>query len=163
MILDATCSFARIWPKHATIRIDIRPETNPDIVMDAKALEFPDNTFDEIYCDPPHLFRKGEHKTEAQTRRLSGRTSPGFWKRYGSWESKEQWDEFVERTNIEFSRVLKKDGILHYKLTDSSASVDLEDFIIKMDKFTKVAGIIQESGSNFSKKADTHFIIFRVN
>ena len=43
MILDATCSYARVWPKHATIRIDIRPQTKPDIVMDATELKFSDN------------------------------------------------------------------------------------------------------------------------
>ena len=49
IILDATCSYARIYPKFATIRIDIRPQTKPDIVMDAKDLKFIDNYFDEIY------------------------------------------------------------------------------------------------------------------
>ena len=160
-ILDATCSYARVWPKHATIRIDIRPETKPDIVMDAKELKFDDKYFDEIYCDPPHLFRKGKHKTEAQKRRLSGRSSPGFWERYGSWESVDQWNEFVKRTNIEFNRVLKDDGVLHYKLAKSSASVDVDEFIKMMTNFERIGGLTHESLSNFSKNADTHFIIFR--
>ena len=59
MILDATCSYGRIWPAHATVRIDIRPETKPDFVMDNTNLNFPDAFFDEIYYDPPHVFRRG--------------------------------------------------------------------------------------------------------
>lgn len=57
-ILDATCSFFRVWPKHATIRIDIRPEVKPDIVGDIKKTNFPGHCFDEIYLDPPHMIRE---------------------------------------------------------------------------------------------------------
>lgn len=159
MILDATCSFRKNYPKFATIRIDIRPETNPDIVMDAKDLKFTDNYFDEIYCDPPHLKRKGEHKTESFKRRLTGRTSPGFWKRYGSWENKEQWLEFVEKTNIEFSRCLKPKGILNYKITDSPI-IKYEEFISKMTNFKILECKNVQSKSNLAKGNIVRYIKF---
>lgn len=160
MILDATCSYARVWPKHATIRIDIRPETKPDIVMDAKDLKFPDNYFDEIDADPPHLKRKGPHKTESQKRRLSGRTSPGFWQRYGSWESKEDWLYFVEKTNMEFYRVLKPNGILNYKITESPI-INLNEFLLKMTNFILIKDDCKESKSNFGNGV-VHFLTFRL-
>lgn len=160
-ILDCTCSFAKIWPKHATIRIDIRPETKPDIVMDAKQLDFPNNFFDELYCDPPHFFRKGQHPTEKQKRRLEGRTSPGFYERYGHWNNKEEWNEFVEKTNIEFSRVLKDDGKLFYKLTEANSTTNVSEFIDKMTNFILVEDNVQPSKSNRSN-AKTHFLIFSI-
>lgn len=159
-ILDATCSYARKWPKHATIRIDIRPETNPDMVMDAKQLSFPNNHFDEIYCDPPHLFRNGPHKTEAQKRRLLGRKSPGFWERYGHWKSKEEWFAFVEKTNNEFYRVLKKDGVLNYKIAEGSSSVKIDDLVQKMTNFDLIKDDYLPSKSNLGKGV-THYLTFK--
>lgn len=58
MILDATCSFYRNWPLHATLRMDNRAIVGPDIVADAQFLPFRDGVFDQIYCDPPHMVRK---------------------------------------------------------------------------------------------------------
>lgn len=156
-ILDATCSYARVWPKHATVRIDIRPKTKPDIVMDATDLKFDDSYFDEIYSDPPHLFRKGEHKTEAQKRRLLGRKSPGFWERYGHWNDIGEWENFVKKTNIQFSRVLKPNGKFFCKLTESNSSINVNDFIEKMTNFELVNDNIQDSKSNLGK-GKTHYL-----
>ena len=36
------------------IRVDIRPEVEPDIVADARHLPFPDNSFQWIMADPPY-------------------------------------------------------------------------------------------------------------
>ena len=65
VILDATCSYGMKrrprgvrWPQHATVRIDIRPEVKPDYIMDNANLEFPDDCFDRIYYDPPHVIRR---------------------------------------------------------------------------------------------------------
>lgn len=158
-ILDATCSYARVWPKHATIRIDIRPEVNPDYTMDAKNLTFEDESFDEIYCDPPHLFRKGEHKTESIKRRLTGRKSPGFWQRYGYWNSKEDWIEFVTKTNESFARVLTDNGLLHYKITESSSSITLKDLVTRMDNFNLISDTQKDSNSNLGT-GNVHYLTF---
>ena len=57
-ILDACCSKRAFWVnKHhpdATY-IDIRPEVNPDRIMDCRNTSFPDKTFDLIVFDPPHV------------------------------------------------------------------------------------------------------------
>lgn len=151
-ILDSTCSFSKIWPKHATIRIDIRPETNPDIVMDAKDLKFPNDYFDEIYCDPPHLMAKEVPQRIKQFRRLSGRRSPDPWTRYGFWKTKEEWFEFIEKTNNEFYRCLKKDGKLFYKLTKAAQCTKYEDLIERMTNFTCIKIDEQKQvKSNFGK------------
>src|SRR2546426_10784868 len=113
MILDATCSYTRKWPRYATIRIDIRPETKPDIEMDNANLQFPDGYFDLIYYDPPHVIRRGSDlkwmEWFKRYRRLhESRTSPGFFERYGSWESKEAFLQNIIGVNQEFYRCLKK-------------------------------------------------------
>jgi hypothetical protein len=62
-ILDATCGYRGIWfnkKQKDTIFIDIRPEVNPDIVMDCTKTTFIDKEFDLIVFDPPH---EGHKKT----------------------------------------------------------------------------------------------------
>lgn len=120
-ILDATCSFFRVWPKHATIRMDIRPEVKPDVVGDIQKTNFPHNYFDEIYLDPPHMIRKDPmhlpHDKMQIKRRLSGRRTPHMFDRYGTFKSRKEWLDFVDKTNNELFRILKPDGKVHYKAT----------------------------------------------
>ena len=159
-ILDATCSFKKIWPKHATIRIDIRPECNPDIIMDAKDLKFPDSYFDEIYCDPPHLFRRSNNLTKLKlSRRLSGRRSPDPFTRYGVWQSVEEWMEFVDKTNQEFYRVLKPEGLLHYKITEATGCTNPKD-LERMTNFILIEDQSDTVKSNLGK-GKTHYMTFK--
>lgn len=74
MILDMTCGLRMMWYQKSnpdTIYGDLRIESHtlsdgrrvdikPDIRFDYRALPFPDNTFDLVNFDPPHLTRAGE-------------------------------------------------------------------------------------------------------
>lgn len=163
MILDATCSFGRIYPKHATIRIDIRPECKPDIVMDAKDLKFQDNYFDQIYCDPPHFIRNGPpHPRIKEVRRLSHRLSPDAFTRYGWWHGKDEWFEFVEKTNKEFARCLKPNGVLYYKITEAGGCTKPSDLIERMTNFELIEDKTNTSKSNLPSKGITHWLTFKV-
>lgn len=163
MILDATCSFKRIWPKHATIRIDIRPEVKPDIVMDAKDLKFVDNYFDEIYVDPPHWFRKGKMSPRIkQVRRLSGRRTPDAFTRYGWWPSQKEWFDFIDATNKEFYRCLKKSGRLYYKITEAKGCTKPLDLVERMTNFELIEDKISKTNSNFTSKGIVHWLTFKV-
>jgi|SRR3990167_1183603 len=149
MILDATCSFFRIWPRHATIRMDIRPEVKPDVVGDIRKTDFPDAHFDEIYLDPPHMIRKDQfilpHDIIAIKRRLSGRKSPDSFTRYGTFKSRKEWLDFLDKTNQELFRILKPNGKVYYKTTfgKDSRLIKREDmehmtnFKIIKEKITK--------------------------
>ena len=155
IILDATCSYGRIWPAHASIRIDNRPETHPDIVMDNTDLKFQDAYFDEIYYDPPHVishnspdvWARGIKKLNAN-RRLHAMT-PGFFERYGVWPNRQAWFKNVEGVNREFYRCLKPTGRIRIKISDSGDNMTvhlselldkLSNFILEKQRMTKSRG-----------------------
>lgn len=121
-VLDATCSYFHLWPKHATIRMDIRPEVKPDIVGDIRKTDFPNSFFDEIYLDPPHMIRTDNGcmfpgDRLSIKRRLSGRRTPHSFDRYGVFKSINEWYEFLDSVNLELKRILKPNGIIHFKIT----------------------------------------------
>lgn len=161
MILDSTCSYKRKWPKHATVRIDVRSKVRPDIVMSATDLKFPDNHFDEIYCDPPHLYRDSEPIDMQYKRRLSGRTSPGMFDRYGFWKKEEDWFEFIDKTNKEFARCLKPNGKLFYKITEAGGCTKPKDLIEKMTNFVLVNDVFDKVQSNMGRGL-THYLEFKL-
>ena len=170
MILDSTCSFDKRWPRFATLRMDIRAETKPDIVADDRHLPFRDSAFDQIYCDPPHYIRKGPpfilwhdltfiQKMKAK-RALQGRQSMGDFARYGWFQSKAEWMDYLTAVDLEFSKALKVNGELILKLTTGPDTrlihlVDLElaaHLKLKEDKSRK---------SNGSKRRNSvHFLTF---
>lgn len=165
MILDATCSYFHIWPRHATIRMDIRPEVKPDVVGDIRNTNFPDKHFDEIYLDPPHMIRTDmmhfPHDKLTIKRRLSGRRSPHMYDRYGVFKSRKEWMDFVEKTNDELLRILKPTGKIIYKATFSKnhryiKRVDLD----KMDNFIVTDEKITNSKKPGSKNK-VHYITFQ--
>ncbi len=133
MILDATCSFYRNWPSHATdgLRMDNRLVVEPDICADATALPFRDHSLDRVYLDPPHMIRKDpmilRDDISQIRRRLSGRLSEGDLTRYGFFRSKQDWWAFLDAVNSEIPRVLKSDGLSFWKLTFGKDSRNIKE------------------------------------
>ena len=161
-ILDATCSYAHIWPKFATVRIDIRPETKPDMVMDAKNLKFPDNYFDEIYCDPPHLLRKSDDLTKANFRQRQRGRKLSLLQRYYFWHNMDEWLIFVEKTNKEFFRCLKPNGTVYYKMTDAKGAVTIKSLIDGYTNFKLIEDKAVKSKVNWkTSNSMAHYITFR--
>ena len=146
MILDATCGIGHVWPAHATIRIDIRGKCRPDLVMDARDLKFPDRFFDQIYCDPPHII------LPMSSRRKEAAWRKQFYRRFGIWDDRQDWLDFIKRTNQEFHRCLKSNGTLHYKLTDSdNHSVRLSELLRGMTMF-----IVEKERTEISRSNTSH-------
>ena len=163
-ILDATCSFSKRWPAHATIRMDIRPECKPDVVGDARRTDFPDAYFDEEYLDPPHLFRRGGTETIKRLRREKYHRwfSPDPFTRYGTWGSREEWLDFISKALTEAHRILKPTGLLHIKLTESKDKKMKVEDVSASPLFEVVKHKITTSVSNFSKsKAKVHWLTMR--
>jgi tRNA G10 N-methylase Trm11 len=166
MILDATCSYSRRWPNHATFRIDIRPEVHPDFVMDAKELKFPDAFFDEIYCDPPHMIRANLNvESIKKSRRLKGYKwgNHDMFDRYGLWNSRADWLGFLRATNWEFHRCLKLTGLLHYKLcVGRKDNVTLAELLEEMTSFTIIDTKVRPSKTNVSfSKSRVYFLTMK--
>ena len=164
MILDATCSYGKVWPKHASIRIDVRPECRPDFVMSATDLKFPDHFFDEIYCDPPHIFRKNPLPpiTRIRQRMKSGRLNQDFFRRWGFWKSRADWFAFLDSVNREFYRCLKPSGVLHFKMVDgkNSGVTKLSEMTERMTNFTTVKDEYRNSESHYGKTV-IHWLTMR--
>ena len=51
-----------------------------------------------------------------------GKTRYDYFEKYGNWKNREEWIIFIAKTNIEFKRVLKDNGILWYKIIDGKDS-----------------------------------------
>lgn len=127
-ILDACCGSRMFWwdktEPHTTF-MDIRQENrditngsvtkhvtvNPDVIADFRRMPFPDNHFDLVVFDPPHLIWAGPKSfMKAQYGQL-----PADWRSY----MKDGFDECL--------RVLKNTGVLLFKW--SQAQIHLADVL----------------------------------
>lgn len=115
--------------------LDRRKKVLPTIVGDAKHLPFIDKIFDKIYCDPPHMIRS-DVKSRGKNPKIH---TIEFFDTYGWFNKRIEWIVFIGRTNIEFARVLKDNGLLWYKIIDGKDRriTKLQD-INYMDNFTIV-------------------------
>jgi len=119
-ILDACCGAKYMWDdkNHPNaIYIDNRKgkekitnrgeiNINPNIVMDFRKMEFPNNRFKLVVFDPPHMF--------------CGHTG-NFGKTYGSL-NKDTWQEDIKKGFNECWRVLENYGILIFKWNEYNIS-----------------------------------------
>ena len=113
-ILDATAGFRMMWfNKHHpnTLYIDSRPECEPDQVADFTHLKYPDETFQLIVFDPPHIIKE------------KGNTNMGLEHNFGMLKA-ETWQQELKDGFKELWRVLKPMGILIFKWNTYSLSSD---------------------------------------
>ena len=86
--------------------------------------------------------------------------------RFWFWKDEKEWLDFVEKTNKEFFRCLKPNGLLYYKMTESKGCTDQKDLIKRLTNFELIKDIVEKSQSNFSKysknsTSKAHFMTFR--
>lgn len=130
-ILDACCGSRMFWfnKSHPDVVFqDIRYEDldlnhgnrtchiRPDKIGDFRKMDFPDNTFWHVIFDPPHWYRIGPNSYMA--------------KKYGKLE-RETWREDLKAGFDECMRVLKPNGTLIFKWSESQ---------IKVSEIIKVLG-----------------------
>lgn len=126
IILDACCGGRRFWfnKNHPdTLYIDNRPtpptsvgkgrnarihECAPDIVMDFRNMDLPDNQFALVVFDPPHFTSLGEKSYMAKK---YGRLNP------------ETWRQDLSQGLAECFRVLKPQGVLIFKWNEHDIPV----------------------------------------
>ena len=122
-ILDVCCGGRMFWfdkshpnviytdnreaePGHVDQR-NCQHSVKPDILMDFRKIEFPDNSFNLVVWDPPHL--KSLSKTSIMA------------KKYGCLDS-ETWKDDLSKGFKECMRVLKPQGFLIFKWNECEIS-----------------------------------------
>lgn len=167
LVLDTTCSEKKVWPRFASLRIDIRSKAGPDVQASATNLPFRDALFTEVYCDPPHMIKKKKTSEEPVMSAWFASKNRKLYPhqhflncigRFSSWTSREEWLNFIQQTNAEFYRVLKPNGVLHYKLCElRQNSVKFSDLHLLTD-FTLMASRDRLSPLGHNK---TRYFTFR--
>ena len=149
-ILDACCGSRMFWfDKHNPLVtfMDNREledtlcdgrtlEVKPDIVGDFRNMPYPDDTFNLVVFDPPHLLKLGENSWLA--------------KKYGKLNA-DSWQEDLRQGFAECFRVLKPNGVLIFKWNETDIRVSE---ILKLTPNKPLAG--HKSG----KQNKTHWIVF---
>ena len=149
-ILDACCGSRMFWfDKHNPLvtfmdnRIfedtlcDGRSlRVKPDVVGDFRNIPYPNATFNLVVFDPPHLLKVGENSWLAKK---YGKLNPDSWK------------EDIRQGFSECFRVLKKDGILVFKWSETD--ITISDIL----KLTPQKPLIGHKSGRLNK---THWILF---
>lgn len=114
-ILDACCGSKMFWydrNNEHTCYVDCRKadetlcdgrrlEVKPDVLADFRDMPFPDNAFNLVVFDPPHLYRAGANSWLA--------------KKYGVLPPEFEWQEYLKAGFTECYRVLRPFGVLLFK------------------------------------------------
>jgi len=160
-ILDATAGFRGIWyqKNHPFVTfMDIRKEKidsktknvkfssrrrwniNPDVVSEWKDAPFPDNYFDMVIFDPPHLLGNKNNKLSA------------LQKEYG-YLNKDTWRQEIKQGVGKLFQILKPNGIFVFKWCENS---------IKVEEVIKLFPYKPLFGSNTKSKGHTanYWILF---
>lgn len=79
--------------------------------------------------------------------------------RFGFWTSEKQWYDFIEGTNTEFTKALKKEGVLEYKIVDGKHGrmVRLKD-LDRMTAFKLIKSTKRKSPLGHN---DTYFLTMK--
>ena len=104
------------------LSVDVRPKMGngmePDMVMDSRALTFPNNTFDMVLFDPPFSFHGAKSCGNAEYNR--------FYVTYGLnlYASRAELGDYIGKTFAEIARVLKSGGTCLMKWSESRIKLD---------------------------------------
>jgi SAM-dependent methyltransferase len=148
-ILDACCGSKMFWfdkNNPDVLFCDIRQEEHilcdgrkleikPDMIMDFRNLEFPDNHFKLVVFDPPHLKNAGKNSWMA--------------KKYGILSK--NWREDLKLGFDECYRVLKNDGLLIFKWSEKD---------IKLKEILNVFNKKPLFGHTTNNKSQTIWVCF---
>ncbi len=114
----------------------------PDVVADFTSMPYPDDSFNMVVFDPPHLKYTSKKETKG-------------WQieKYG-WLPRGCWREIIEKGFSECFRVLRPGGFLIFKWNETDIKVSE---ILKLTSEKPIFGHIS------GKRANTHWICFMKN
>lgn len=154
LILDACCGGKMFWFDKAdpdVLFMDRRKvdpiivgkgknarkfECQPDIQMDFRNMDFPDNSFKVVVFDPPHFTSLGAKSYMAI--------------KYGTLD-KETWRDDIRKGFSECFRVLKNEGILIFKWNEHD---------IRLSEILKLTDYRPLFGHPSGKAQKTHWVCF---
>lgn len=152
-ILDACCGGKMFYFDKQDTRVlfqDIRDvettlcdgrkfEVKPDVQADFTDMPYPDNSFQMVVFDPPHLKYTGSKKEKSGYQMI----------KYGCLEG--NWKDMLSKGFKECFRVLKPSGFLIFKWNETDIKVSE---ILKLTSEKPIFGHIS------GKRANTHWICF---
>lgn len=107
----------------------------PDVLMDFRAMPYPDGTFKLVTFDPPHLVRAGKRSWLAA--------------KYGKLGT--DWREDLRKGFAECFRVLATDGVLVFKWNETQ---------IKVREVLELTPVQPLFGNTSGRKSGTHWYVF---
>lgn len=149
-ILDACCGSRMFWFDKNNPKVDFCDvrildtklndgrtlKIQPDIVCDFTDLPMQDNAYYLVVFDPPHLINAGDNSWLA--------------KKYGKLP-KDNWQEILQKGFNECMRVLKPNGVLIFKWSETDITVS---------KIIEVVGRMPLFGHKSGKREKTHWLCF---
>ena len=108
---------------------------DPDVVLDFRALPYPDAHFKLVAFDPPHLVRAG----------------PRSWMAAKYGRLSENWRDDLRAGFSECFRVLSADGVLVFKWAETQ---------VKLREVLELTPRRPLFGNTAGKKAGTHWLVF---
>jgi SAM-dependent methyltransferase len=107
----------------------------PDVLLDFRALPYPDNTFRLVAFDPPHLVRAGQKSWLAAK---YGKLGP-------------DWQSDLRSGFAECFRVLEPEGVLIFKWSETQ---------VKLREVVSLSPVSPLLGNTSGRKAGTHWLVF---
>ena len=171
-ILDATAGNRMIWaikddPRILWIDIEPELEVKPDRIMDCTKTDFPDRHFNFIIFDPPYAYGDKLGKSQDSCRNKKEldalRKNHGGLMYYGSdkVKSRTEVSTFVYRTQREFQRILKDDGLLFTKWNE--VNIPLYKFLSVMNDWLLMMKLEIKDSSQTAGKSQTYWLLFLKN
>lgn len=111
-------------------------KVSPDVLGDFREIPYPDNSFNLVVFDPPHLLKVGEKSWLAKK---YGRLNPNTYK------------EDLKKGFSECFRVLKQSGVLVFKWNETD---------IKTSEIIKLSQIQPLFGHRSGKMSKTQWLVF---
>lgn len=108
----------------------------PDQVMDFRAIPYPDESFQCVVFDPPHLFELSDKSW--------------MFKKYGVLD-KDSWQEDITKGFAECFRVLKPNGTLIFKWNETS---------VRLNQILALTNQKPVLGHSSGKRMGTHWVLF---
>ena len=145
MILDVTAGYRGIWfskDDSDTVFLDRKKDCRPMVQGVWQSLPFPDNLFDMVVFDPPHMVLSEQNKGVMKAR-------------YGYIDNRSFHSDFY-RAFRELFRVLKASGFLILKWNDHDKGLDK---VLALTDMKPLFG--QKTAVRTKHSSSTYWICFR--